>query len=320
MIITLYGPDTYRSLQKLQELKKQFSKKHGPENIASFDFIENFNQELSKLNNFLNAPSIFTQTQMAICHYLCTAKVAKQKEKNISELIKENSKNKDFWLIIWEPEKPNKNKLTKLSTKLSNIKIKEFAQPKPYELINLGLKQCQKNKVQCDKSILSKLAEKTNNDSGLFFNNLEILINKTGENSKVAMPDLQQLEIMPAEEKIFDILDAIGERKRPNIYLNLKKHFQLHREDPLKLLGLVVSHLRKLLIIKDLLNQKQNEQNIIKVTKYNPYFAKKIIQQCRNYNLQDLKNIFKKIQNIDLKAKTGQIEKEEILDLMPLVF
>ncbi len=38
MIIFLYGEDTYRSLNKLQDIKNQFAKKHGIENLESFDF------------------------------------------------------------------------------------------------------------------------------------------------------------------------------------------------------------------------------------------------------------------------------------------
>ena len=79
---------------------------------------------------------------------------------------------------------------------------------------------------------------------------------------------------------------------------------------------MLVYQFRNLIKIKSLLKQGLPEQEIVSQTKLHPFIVQKSIGQCRNFNLENLKLIYKKLFDADLAIKTGKINPNLALDLL----
>jgi len=103
MIIFLYGPDSYRRQQKIQELTAAYRQKHPNFDFQSFDLAEN-PENYSALEDFLNQQSLFDNFKMALVKGIGEAEPKKIKPILKNQLAKENSA-----LLISEDKKPTKD-------------------------------------------------------------------------------------------------------------------------------------------------------------------------------------------------------------------
>ena len=106
MIIFFYGLDSYRRQKKLNEIVGQYSQKH----LTREKFELNSSQaddEFLRLKEFARNRSIFEKEKLAIMAGLF--EFADENEKQAVEFLKTNLQDKDFTIVIFEEEKPNKN-------------------------------------------------------------------------------------------------------------------------------------------------------------------------------------------------------------------
>jgi DNA polymerase III delta subunit len=325
MLLFIYGEDTFRSKKKLVEIVQTFTKKYGSENIQTFDFENDSSIKLYELNNFLHAPSFLSKSQMAVSYNLL-GQLFQSSKKNldfISSLIEDIADNKYFWLVLWENSNQKRfkkvQKLILKITKLSKIKIKEFSASSKKDLVNSGMDYLDTVHISIEKNLLDIIAENCQNTAE-FYNILDKLIVYASPRQKIEHSDIHIINFTIKDEKIFDILDNIIQRKRAQLYYNLKKHFLVHNVDPLILFSLVTNQMRKLLITADLKQKRELNQSIGKILKIKPYGVEKLVQGCENFSFKELKTIYFGLQKIDSQIKTGQILSEEALDLMPMLF
>ncbi len=326
MIIVIYGEDTFSSRRKLTEIKSQFIKKHGPENVSSFDFEENAMDSLSNLNNYLKESSFFASSQMAVSYNLLSegSKLSKKKFDQVYETINKITTDEYYWLVLWESlptKKLNTNKLIKPFTdKKYKIIFSEHDTPNINTLARQGNTYTKNKGGNISDPLINKLAKESNGDSASFYSNLDILISYQGDKQDLKDEEINFLHSPTQDQNIFDLFDAINQRNRPKLFLLLKKHFYLNNKEPLQLLGLVVGQVRKLLTVRDLLVKEKTANEISKELKMNPFAVQKMIPFIRKFPTKDLHNIFNSLFLIDKRIKTGEISSQEMLDLVPLVF
>ena len=65
MITYLYGPDSYRRTKKAQELIQDYKKQHQNIDIFKVD-LEDDPDDWQKVSEFLNQPSMFVDSKLAI--------------------------------------------------------------------------------------------------------------------------------------------------------------------------------------------------------------------------------------------------------------
>src|SRR3989338_8376218 len=102
MIFFLYGPDTYRSRQKLHTIKNKFIKEVDPSglNINTF-YHENFH--LEDFKQCLTTTPFLSRRRMVIVENLISGRVKKDAQKSLLELLKPGEEEKDDAIIIfWE--------------------------------------------------------------------------------------------------------------------------------------------------------------------------------------------------------------------------
>lgn len=322
MFIFLYGIDTYRSRQKLKEIIDRYKKiREKGLNLTYFD--------ASKLSfqDFINQSqqtSIFKEKKLIILINLFSnnelKKIFLEKEKKDKFLTK-LADSEDIILIFEEQGVLKKEPLF--------IFFKKFAKCQEFKLLegqNLKIwikKEFINEQVEISQGALEQLAEFVGNDLWRLSNEIKKLAaykkNPASAKSlagkqKIEAEDVEHLVRTKVEIDIFKTIEAIAIKDKKQALGLLHKHLE-RGDEPLYLLSMINFQFRNLLIIKDLIEKNYPYYVLTKETQLHPYVIKKAYFQSQKFTFEELKKIYQKIFQIDLKIKTGQIDARLALDL-----
>ena len=100
MLITLYGPDSYRRLKKLNEIIEIYKEKHSGLSHERFDLSED--DSFFRFKDFIGTRSMFDSTQLAILDNA----LENSNKKELKEILKKYQEEKDTTIVINLEKKP----------------------------------------------------------------------------------------------------------------------------------------------------------------------------------------------------------------------
>jgi len=308
MIIFLYGPDTYRSRQKLNEIIERYKKtsKSGL-SLKYFDFEKDSYQ---KFKDELQAISMFQENKLAVLENAFSSADFKGKFlKNSKELTDSNN-----IILFYEGrnEVPKNDFLFKFLEK--NAKLQEFEFLTGQKLKNWVKKEFEKYQCHISDRALEKLLEFTGNDLWQVANEIKKLAAYRMK-QEVGEQDIELLVRAKIEADIFKTIDAISSRNKKQALILIHKHLE-KGDSPLYLLSMINFQFRNLLEIKDLVERNTPYYLIPKISNLHPFIIKKSYQQVQRFTLGQLKKIYHRIFEIDLQIKTGELEPKIALDIL----
>ncbi|HPN96178.1 MAG TPA: DNA polymerase III subunit delta [Candidatus Moranbacteria bacterium] len=315
MVIFLYGEDTFRSRQKLKEIKQKYlaSDKSGS-GLSSFDCEEK--TQASKIINVLGTPNLLAPKRLVIVENIISNGAA-ENQKELLEFLKRNKEsviaNSDLVLVFREENAPKKsNVLFKFLAE--NSKKQEFEKLNGLKLEQWIVKRIkEKNKNgSISKGALSLLLAFAGNDIYVLDGELEKLVNFSS-GRMIGEKDVEMLVKANISSNIFLTIDALGNKNKKEALSLLYRHME-QGEDPFYIFSMFLYQFRNLLKVADLKERNMNEYEIGKITKLHPFVIKKSFGQLRNFSLVDLTNIYKKLGDLDTEIKTGKIDIKLALD------
>ncbi len=306
MLILLYGEDTYRSREKLNEIIQEYQAKHQT-GLNLMHFAEN-NLEFNKIREKIEAVSMFDEKKLIVLENIF-------KNKDFQDIFfKYANKNKlknnqDIIIVLYSREKLP---ITALKRKVSMLE--EF---KPLEGMNLNnwiKKEINKNQAEINPEAINKLIAYVGNDLWQINNEIKKLISyKAGQ-----IINTQDVELMIKSKmdlNIFKTLDALAQKDKKTALRLLHEHLE-KGENEIYLLSMFIYQIRSLLKLKDLIDKGTPFYNLAKISKLHPFVVKKSSEQLRNFTLDQLKKIYQQLLEIDLKIKSGRIDGTTALDLL----
>ena len=156
MIIYLHGPDSYRRQQKLKEIVREYKKRHSSLTIERFYFDEG-EEESIKFTDFVKGQSLFGGHRLAI-----TSNVGVIKEKNVIELFKTLSEEKEVVILISEEKTLNKDFSFLAKDPVINQEFKDLTSTQVYLFIK---QEAAKRKLSLSSSDIGMIAETYRNDN-----------------------------------------------------------------------------------------------------------------------------------------------------------
>ena len=110
-----------------------------------------------------------------------------------------------------------------------------------------------------------------------------------------------------AEETIFELVDALGNRQtaRAAELFQEKVH---EGADPFYLFSMFIRQFRLLIQARYLLDRGERAAGIAEQMKQRPFVADKLARQARNFTLPQLEQIYRRLLEIDVDAKTGKAD------------
>jgi len=311
MILFLYGHDSFRSRERVAEIKNKFLEKTGPGAVpVVVDFEEDKNARISEK---IGAGGLFSEKQLIIFKNLLNATEEVQSEAlEFLKRKKDLSDDKNTVAVFWESGVPKKsNGIFKHLLKFS--KAQNFEKLSGGKLSSWILSRFKKEnpEISISRMALEKLIVFCGGET----ERLDSEIKKLGsykEKGEINESDIELLVKAEINANIFETIEALssGDKKKALRLL----HNQLEQdEDPFYVLNMYVYQFRNLLKIGEFYFKGDRDNNQIgRQAKIHPYVAQKGMAQLKNFTLPKLKSIYQKLAEIDLGAKTGKISNLEL--------
>jgi DNA polymerase-3 subunit delta len=133
----------------------------------------------------------------------------------------------------------------------------------------------------------------------------------------VSLDAVQDLVPMATEQNVFRLteeLAALRTAEAITLYYDLLKQ----REEPIKLMALLVRQFRNMLYVKELGSQGYTPQQMASQLGLHPYAVKITGEQARKFSQERLATMLSELADLDYAMKTGRIDKSLGLELFLL--
>src|SRR4030042_2565023 len=173
MIILLYGPDSYRSSQKLKEIVANYKAKH--KSGLNFSQIEWAQEAISGVKDSLSSYSMFGEKKLIVIKNACAAKIDEQE--NLLALLKEKNaaKDEENILVFLERDEPKKGELFNWLKKQARMS-ENFESLSGLKLNNWVKKEIQNLAGQISASAVDRLVGFVGSDLWQLHNEIEKLV------------------------------------------------------------------------------------------------------------------------------------------------
>jgi len=306
MIYFLYGPDSYRSKQKLLEIIEGYKKVHKSGlNLIYIDTKESDFKDF--YSNFKIAP-MFTEKKLIILRNIFESKKFKE---DFLENIEGLEKLKDIVVVYEDCEADQRIKLFKSLQK--GATCQEFDYLSPAALKKWISQEFENRNTKINLDALDLLINFVKNNLWQMANEINKLSNyRKGE--IIRKGDVELLVKPNLENDIFKTIDALASKNKKLALSLLHKHLD-NGDNTLYLLSMIAYQFRNLLSIKEL-QATQPYGMIAKKSGLHPFVVQKSFYLCNQFTIEQLKKIYQKIFQVDSDIKTGKIEAETGLDLL----
>lgn len=307
MIIFLYGADTFRQKQKLNEIIESYKEKHKKGfGLIFFDCQKNDCQDL---RNEIETGSIFKEKKLIVLRNVFSNKKFKDDFLENGKVFLESD---DLILICEENDIDKRDGLFKFLEK--KAKAQEFQSLSEEKLIAWIKNEFKKHKTEIDPYVARKLFIFAGDDVWQLENEIKKLICYSA-GKKITETDVVLLVRPKIENDIFKTIDSLTMGKKNEALRLIHKHLE-KGDSPLYLLSMINFQFRNLLEVKDLMEKNTPYYGIIKKSGLHPFVVKKTYSQAQRFTISKLKKIYQKIFQADLSAKTGKMDPEDALDLL----
>lgn len=344
MIIFLYGQDTFRSRQKLNELKDKFIKEVDPGG-SSLEVLVGAEIDIGEINSKITPASLLAKKRLIVIEDIFSNKTKTIFEDVLSLLGKQKAS--ENIIIFWDSivktklvggkksilkidstgrEKALLQKEKKLFDFLAEQKYaQEFKPLSNLETANWIKREIKKRGGEIAHQASGTIVSLLGNDLWQIDNEINKLISyklgpepkmvKGGKPAEIEVQDVEKLIRGQLDENIFALTDAISNKNKGLALKLLEEQYGAGLADTY-LMTMIIRQFRILLQTRQALDSGLTSRQIISSLKLHPFVAQKSISQVRNFNLQTLKDILGKLTQIDYKVKTGQADTRTMLDLL----
>lgn len=312
MIILLHGEDTFRSSQKLKELIESYQKKH--EGGFSFERIDAQDISFKELKNALTSTSLFDDSK---CIVLEDALKNKQLKKELSEWegLPAFAKESNNLLLLFEEKSIEKDKEYKSILK-HTTKSQDFKKLSPAEAVKWFTKYFQKENKEFDATVMRLIVHAADGDMWRAYNNLRKVYsyNKGG---KLNPKEVSLLKLTSEEVHIFPTLDAIFLGNLDKAIYDIQIHWREEEEHfPQQFFYMLERQIKLITLVKEQKEKGATQQEISKKLSQHPFVIKKTLSLCDKYSWAKIKDLYSRIESIEVKNKTGQMDARFACELL----
>ncbi|MFA5075916.1 MAG: DNA polymerase III subunit delta [Patescibacteria group bacterium] len=314
MIFFLYGPDTFRARQKLNELKEKFVKEVD-ESSLNLTYLSGKNLDIAQFNQAVATPPFLARKRMVIIDNLLSNEPDQELTKQILEILGKEDLIKDILLIFLETDDFKRDGV--LSKRLIKEKYaQEFELLKDSELRNWLRVEFRNRGGKISSTALERLAGLVGNDLWQLNSEIDKLIAYAGDNS-IEEKDVTELVRGRFDDNIFHLIDAIAAKNSRLAHQLLSEQFD-SGADELYILTMLTRQFRILLQTRELAeaNRQITKTQVASQLGVHPFVAQKALGQIKNFSAAKLKDIYRQLLDADVRIKTNYATVPVIFDLL----
>ena len=209
----------------------------------------------------------------------------------------------DYAVVIFNEESVDK-RLTPYK-KLSKIgKFEELKYRGTIDLANWicsGMKKC--NAV-IDIEEAKYLAESCGPSMSYLYSETKKLAVLYNEGEKITKDLINEVCVKSMQGIIFDLTDAIGNKDKKKSLI-LMNELILKKEAEQFILIMLYKHFMNLFLLRVATDEGRASAEELSI---NPYVYRKLLGQLKNYEKDELRNILRKLVELDVKSKKGEVD------------
>jgi len=321
MFYILHGEDEFSRSEMVANLRRRMGSDTTMVDLNTLRF-DGPTVSLAELQHACNTIPFFSERRLIIVDglltYLQEAASDSEREKWLQELAEylphmpETTR-----LIFLEPKHiPPSHPLRRLIAQDEGLgHAQEFQLPQGKELTNWITQRVRKRGGHITDKAADQLAAFIGNNLRLLAQEIEKLLSYVDRARPITEGDVQLLVSDAQEASVFEMVDALGRRDRETASQLL--HHRLEKGDhPLLLLSMMARQIRILIQVKELRQSGLNRRAIARQLKLHPFVVQKALAQERNFSMEQLESIHRRLLEADVAIKTGQMEPILALDML----
>jgi DNA polymerase III subunit delta len=314
-----HGENDYEISRQVKGWLGVFEEKYLGINISIFDMKDSRSvvKLLPDLKNALQVNSLFGSNKFVVLKNFLVDGVSEEIRELLLNSIKELSEG--FFVVFVEAKEPRKTgKIYKQIIKYDKKKvaeIKKYDLPKGNDLIKWIIEKAKEYEVVLSPEVVNLLSAMIGND--LWQLDIEICkLANYKRDEKITTEDVNLLVKGKYNDDIFQLMDAISDKDKEKILRLTKDQLNSGASD-MYLLSMLIRQFRIFLQIKELTKDGDIPPVVIaKEIGIHPYVAKKSVYYLRHFTLGELRSIYKKLFEFEIKMKTGRGAFELMFDLL----
>ena len=308
MIYLLYGKEDYLINEKINEIVND-------NNILSYN-IEKYtlDNNLRSIIDSANTISLFLETKLIIVDdsYIFTGSNKKCDDINVLNDYLDNINNNTIIIFKTNNEKLDSRK--KIVSKIKNIgQIIEFN-----SIVNLNTKIKELfNDYKIDNNLVTYFIKRVGDNLDLNSNEINKIKIYKDKDLLINKDDIDNLTTKNINTDIFNLLDNILNKNKESALESLTEMIK-RGEEPVKIIIMLSNQFRLIYQVKELYKKGYREYDIADIIDQKPYTIKKASERIKNYSEKELINYIDKLAELDIKIKSGLIDKNIGLELFIL--
>ena len=288
-------------------------------NILKSENIENkvtYNYNESKIEDVIEEAGYFDLfgnkklIELTECDFL-TSKTTLE-NKTFDNYIKNPNENAIMIFKVITDKLDERKKIYK-TLKEKSI-IKEFKLPDEKNIENYIKTYFNTREYKIDSESIKEISIRLKNNTKVLNSELEKLEIYKYNDKNIVKEDVIKVITKYEENNIFKLVDAVIKKNKAQIF-NLYKSLIENKEEPTIILVLLANQFRLMYQANVLAESGMNQYAIGTKLKEHPYRVQLALENSRTIEKEELLNILYRLSDIDIKIKTGLIDKNKALEI-----
>lgn len=276
-------------------------------NIEVFDY-ENRNifTVLDECNS-LSLTSFNKVVELDNCYFLtqekCKKKISDNEKKELIEYIKNPSDSANLILTVLSNKINVNNEIYKeLLNNGKVIEIKEIQKKEWPIFIKMFF---DKKKIKITSEALNEFINRIDEDYDRFLNESQKLL--IYKENNITLDDVKAIVSKPIDENVFDLVNNLLSGNKDKV-ISIYKDFKILNVQPVMLINLLTTNLSFLNKVHLLREDGNDESDIIRILKANPYQVKIALNNLRKIKYERIEKALDDLFELDRKIKHSEID------------
>lgn len=320
-IFLWHGENDYEIFEKMAYWVAIFEKKYTGLNIFSFDLTQTGAKDkfVAEVKNALQVNSLFGMNKLIIFkNFLtATAKLDSGLKDLIVNVLKKLSAG--FFVVFYQNDKPDARgviyKEIKALEKKQLAEVTEFNLPKQSALVKWIAKKAKQHRANLSREAIDLLAVIVGSDLWQLDREMHKLANFR-KLEAISAADVNLMVKAKYNDDIFQLMDALSEKNK-KLALDLFQDQLDSGANEIYLLTMLTRQFRIFWQIKDAdKDSNLTAEQIALELGLHPYVVKKSLSYLKGFSLEQIKKIYQRLLEFEIKIKTQSISLDLLFDLL----
>lgn len=304
-VALLYGDDDFAIAEHLAALAARLG---APDNAGlNLDEFDARRTGIGDLRAVCDTMPFLTPQRMAVVTHLENSSGALIDRPVIKDLIAYVPAVPEFTslVLVVNGKLRDNNKLLKTVGEHPEGEVRRFDIPTGSELIAWIQSRAAAQGGEFDRDGAHALALAAGDEPRLAAHEIDKLLAYVNWSRPVRGEDVEQLTPAASHANIFNLVDALGQRRGRTAMRELRRLLDQPGQEPFSIFAMIVRQFRLLLSAKEMVAQGCRAPEIASVLGVRPFVADKLISQSRRYSAEHLERVYARLLELDVEMKSG---------------